>query len=427
MTTPPPAALWYVYPLGFTGAPIRRPDPDSFASAPAHRLRRVAAWLDYAANLGVDGIVLGPVLLSKTHGYDTLDYFRIDPRLGDEDDFLDLVRAAHARGLALYGDGVFNHVSADHPALRAALAGGPDSPGAGMFQVAWRAPGGPRPHPFEGHGELVCFDHASGETADFVTEVMDYWLSRGLDGFRLDAAYATGPKFWRRVLPGVRAAHPGAWFFAEVIHGNYASEVKAAGYDSLTQYELWKAIWSSLLDPNFFELDWSLKRHNRFLEDFAPVTFVSNHDVTRIASQVGPGKAALAAVILMTVGGIPCVYSGDEQAFTGVKEERVGGDDAVRPEFPPDPSGLAPFGWWMYDLYRELLELRRANPWLRRAQSTTQALTTSHYAYRVAAGGGAAGGGALEVEVDVAGRPRALIRDWRHGDKLWEWEWSGLD
>ncbi|MDR0945596.1 MAG: hypothetical protein LBM66_05475, partial [Bifidobacteriaceae bacterium] len=66
-------------------------------------------------------------------------------------------------------------------------------------------------------------------------------------------------------------------------------------------------------------------------------------------------------------------------------------------------------------------------------RSTTQALTTSHYAYRVAAGGGAAGagpalgGGALEVEIDVAGRPRALIRDGRRGDKLWEWEWSGLD
>ena len=62
--------------------------------------------------------------------------------------------------------------------------------------------------------------------------------------------------------------------------------VEAAKFDSATQYELWKAIWSSLNDGNFFELDWALQRHNAFLASFAPLTFIGNHDVTRIASRL---------------------------------------------------------------------------------------------------------------------------------------------
>ena len=61
---------------------------------------------------------------------------------------------------------------------------------------------------------------------------------------------------------------------------------RGAGFDSATQYELWKATWSSLNDGNFFELDWALQRHNEFLAGFAPLTFIGNHDVTRIASRL---------------------------------------------------------------------------------------------------------------------------------------------
>lgn len=91
-----------------------------------------------------------------------------------------------------------------------------------------------------------------------------------------------------------RAAQiPDVWIMGEVIHGDYPAIVRQSGMDSLTQYELWKAIWSSLESANFYELDWSLKRHNEFLESFAPQTFVGNHDVTRIASRVGDAGASL--------------------------------------------------------------------------------------------------------------------------------------
>ena len=88
-----------------------------------------------------------------------------------------------------------------------------------------------------------------------------------------------------RCCPGSGEAFPDAWIVGEVIHGDYPATVRAAGFDSVTQYELWKAIWSSLNDGNFHELDWALQRHNEFLDAFVPMTFVGNHDVTRIASQ----------------------------------------------------------------------------------------------------------------------------------------------
>ena len=170
---------------------------------------------------------------------------------------------------------------------------------------------------------------------------MAHWLGRGADGWRLDAAYAVPQQFWAAALPTVRERHPDAWFVGELIHGDYAAVVDAAGFDSATQYELWKAIWSSLNDGNFFELDWALQRHNEFLASFAPLTFIGNHDVTRIASRLeNPDHLAHALVILLTVGGVPSVYAGDEFGFRGVKEERYGGDDAVRPGIRLSPNAI---------------------------------------------------------------------------------------
>jgi cyclomaltodextrinase len=216
-----------VYPLGFTGAwPPRDDDGDR------HRLRRLEPWLDYAVELGASGLALGPVFASQTHGYDTVDHFRIDPRLGDDADFDALVAAAHDRGLRVLLDGVFNHVGHGHPAFQAALARGPEAPSASWFRLTWP---GPRYDTFEGHGGLVAFDHRAPAVAELVTEVMNHWLDRGADGWRLDAAYAVPAEFWSRVLPRVRERHPGAYVVGEVIHGDYADFVARSTMDSVTR------------------------------------------------------------------------------------------------------------------------------------------------------------------------------------------------
>lgn len=326
---------WQVYPLGFTGTPIRPSNEGERALTP--RLDAIIPWLDYLIDMGANGLLLGPVFASETHGYDTVDYYRIDSRLGDDAAFDRLIDACRSRGIRVMLDGVFNHVGRSFPAFRDALAGhGHES----MFHITRNAGGGVDYRRFEGHPELPELNHDSEEVVRLVTDVMLHWLRRGASAWRLDAAYAVSPAFWTRVLPAVRREFPDVWIMGEVIHGDYPAIVRQSGMDSLTQYELWKAIWSSLESANFYELDWSLKRHNEFLESFAPQTFVGNHDVTRIASRVGDAGASLAMTVLFTVGGVPSIYYGDEQAFRGVKEDRMGGDDAVRPAFPASPDDL---------------------------------------------------------------------------------------
>ncbi|HTQ22156.1 alpha-amylase family protein [Mycobacterium sp.] len=369
------AIWWQVYPLGFVGAfPADQP-PD----AGEHRLRRLAGWLDHAIELGASGIALGPVFASRTHGYDTTDHYRIDPRLGGEADFDYLVAEARGRGLRVLLDGVFNHVGVDFPRYREA----PHSDASARW---FRGRPG-RFHTFEGHSELVTLNHDNAEVVDYTVDVMSHWLGRGADGWRLDAAYAVPQSFWASVLPKVRQLHPDAWFVGELIHGDYAAVVDAAGFDSATQYELWKAIWSSLNDGNFFELDWGLQRHNEFLARFAPLTFIGNHDVTRIASRLErPEHLAHALVILLTVGGVPSVYAGDELGFRGVKEERYGGDDAVRPQFGSPPMQLDESGAQVWALHQYLVGLRRRHPWLHSASTTAVRLDNHHYVYRTSRG-----------------------------------------
>ena len=350
------AIIWHVYPLGATGAPIFPGEPQQLTQPPTHRLPVLEQWLDYVVELGCNAVLLGPVFASDTHGYDTLDFFTIDPRLGDEADLVAFIDAARARGIGVLLDGVFNHVSRNSGYTHLTTGGA-----------------------FEGHDALVELDHTREEVADLVVEVMTYWLDRGIAGWRLDAVYAIDPSFWRSVLPRVRTTHPDAWILGEMIHGDYAGYVAESGIDSVTQYELWKAIWSSLKEGNFFELEWTLRRHNDVLEYFVPQTFVGNHDVTRIATQVGPEKAALAAAVLFTVGGTPSIYYGDEQAVTGVKEERFGGDDQIR---PPLPEEYSPLGGWMRQIYHDLIAFRRTNPWLHAARTEVEDLANTQITYR---------------------------------------------
>lgn len=376
------AIWWHVYPLGFVGAfPADQPPGPS-----EHRLRRLAEWFDHAIELGASGIALGPVFASRTHGYDTTDHFRMDPRLGDDADFDRLVEEAHRRGLRVLLDGVFNHAGTDfaHPEWFRGRPG--------------------HHHTFEGHGDLIALDHRNPAVVDYTVEVMAHWLRRGADGWRLDAAYATPESFWAQVLPRVRAEHPDAWFVAEVIHGDYSAFVERSTADSVTQYELWKAIWSSLNDGNFHELDWALHRHNGFLDTFAPMTFVGNHDVTRIASTLAdPRHVGHALVVLFTTGGIPCVYAGDEFGYRGIKEERFGGDDAVRPEFGSPTVDLTDEAKDVLNLHRYLIGMRRRHPWLHEARTRSLRLDNLGYVYE-----SRHGDDALIVALNLAGIPMAL-------------------
>ncbi len=343
------AVWWQVYPLGALGAPVLEPEEGLH-----HRLDKLEPWLDYVVELGCSGVLLGPIFASTAHGYDTTDHERIDPRLGDDADFDALVAACRERGLALMLDGVFNHVGAQHPLVAS------DSPllqHDGDALAVW-----------EGHDGLVELDHANPAVADFVTDIMLRWLRRGIAGWRLDVAYAVPPAFWREVIGRVKAEFPDTVFLGEVIHGDYAEIAANSDLDSITAYELWKGIWSSIHDTNFWELAHALERHDEFSRTVVLNTFVGNHDVDRIASLVGEDRAPLAAAVLFTVPGMPSVYYGDEQGFTGTRGEGFHADFPVRPPLPASPADLLPTGEWLHQVYAQLIGLRRRHPWLTRAR-----------------------------------------------------------
>lgn len=380
---------WQVYPLGSTGAPIR----DRAGDDSGRRLRALESWLDYLIELGCNGLLLGPIFESKTHGYDTLDHFRIDSRLGTEEDFEALMQACNTRGIKVMLDGVFNHVSTDHPAVAAGRAG----------DTTW-----------EGHDSLATLHHADPAVRDTVVEIMEYWLARGIAGLRLDVAYSVPSDFWREVLARVRKNYPDAVFLGEVIHGDYVQIASDGTLDSVTQYELWKAIWSSLSDENFFELTHALGRHNEFSENLVTNTFVGNHDVDRIASKVGPEKLILALAILLTVPGMPSIYYGDEQGFTALRGKGFAADDPVRPALPDTPEQLATEGKWIYHAHQELIGIRRRNPWLATTPVAVLENTNTTAAYTVG-----------DIRVDLWLEPAPGVNVQQEDETLFRWEADG--
>lgn len=369
MPVPQPAWVdhviwWHVYPLGFSGA-----EPEATTEV-HHRFDHLVAWLDYVVELGCNGLLLGPIFASETHGYDTTDHYRIDPRLGDEDDFRRFITAAHDKGVRVLLDGVFNHVGRSHAWVGEAEAAGQGTPAGDRLK--WSDG---YLHCFEGSMNMPELNLSNPEARDYVAGVMKHWLGYGVDGWRLDAAYAPGAQAWAPITASVREQFPEAWLLGEVIHGDYPAFVREAGVHSVTQYELWKAIWSSINDTNFWELSHALERHAQFCEEFAPLTFLGNHDVTRIASQVDTRDLGHAVALLALLPGVPSIYYGDEQGWTGVKEERSGGDDQVRPPLPATPEELSTLGRPVLATHQRLFGLRRRFPWLVRANVRVEAVT----------------------------------------------------
>ena len=352
---------WQVYPLGFLGAEKEL----ASVRGETNRLPRLRGWLDHLISWGGNGLLLGPIFASTSHGYDTVDYFRIDPRLGDDADFDGLVAACRARGVRLLLDGVFNHTGRNFPPVAQALAEGPGSEAETWVSKLYDTAGVITADYFEGHENLITLNHGSPRVQGFVREVMLHWLRRGIDGWRLDAAYAVPAEFWAAVLPEVRREFSDAWFVGEMIHGDYVDYVQTAGLDSVTEYELWWAIWSSIDSVNFHELEWTLGRHARFVEHFLPLTFLGNHDVSRVASQIRDRRHWSHAVALLCfLPGVPSVYYGDEFGLEAIKENRPSGDDAVRPQMPYERGLFDHSHQEVEQAYRRMIGLRRRHSWL---------------------------------------------------------------
>lgn len=338
------AFFYHVYPLGALGAPPR----NDFASPPAQRLERLAGWLPELADLGVNAIYLGPVFESTAHGYDTVDYFHVDRRLGDDDSLRRLVEACHQRRIRVVLDAVLNHVGRDFWAFRDVLANGEASAFRDWFHLDFSRPG-PYETPFAyrgwaGNHDLVKLETNNPDVRNHLFAAVRSWFERfDIDGLRLDAAADLDRAFQRDLAAFCRELRPDCWLMGEVVSGDYRQWANPDALDSVTNYVLYKALYSSHNDRNYFELAYTLNRQfgpEGAYRDLALYDFADNHDVNRVASSIAnPDHLFPLYGLLFTAPGIPSVYYGSEFGIEGKRTAHS--DTALRPEFDPAQARLA--------------------------------------------------------------------------------------
>ena len=379
------AIFYHIYPLGFTGAP----ENNDFRSAPVARLNKIGSWLDHIQNLGFNSLYLGPVFESTRHGYDTLDYYHIDQRLGTNDDMVNLSNEIHRRGMRLVLDGVFNHVGRHFWAFRDVQANGQSSPFCHWFvnlRFDGRSPHGD-PFTYEGwngYYDLVKLNLQNPEVRDHLLFAVESWIQDyNIDGIRLDAADQLDMGFIENLTEFCKRRNPDLWLMGELIHGDYAKWVRPGRFDSCTNYEAYKGLYSSFNDRNFFEIAYSLKRQfgdHGLYENLRLYSFADNHDVDRLASQVKDQTDLFNLYTLMyTMPGIPSVYYGSEWGFGGRKTN--GSDNPLRPNIDLNTAiHTAP----QPDLpghLRKLAEVRQSTPALQNGHYKQVMVASQQYAF----------------------------------------------
>ena len=339
--------FYQIYPIGFCGAPVH----NDGVCVP--RIRKLMDWSEYLQTLGVDSILLNPIFESDNHGYDTRDFKKIDCRLGTNEDFKEVCEDLHKHNVKIVLDGVFNHVGRGFWAFKDVQEKKWDSPYKDWFHISFDGNScyddGFWYEGWEGHFELVKLNLQNPAVVDYLMECVKYWIDEfDIDGLRLDVAYSLDHNFMRRLRSYTQELKPDFALIGEVLFGDYNIIVNDEMLHSCTNYECYKGLYSSFNCMNMFEIAHSL--HRQFGSDQWCIyrgkhlmTFVDNHDVTRLASILTNKKhIPLAYGLLMGMPGIPCLYYGSEWAEQG--EKAPDNDYALRPCFEePKPNELTEF------------------------------------------------------------------------------------
>jgi glycosidase len=363
------AILYHLYPLGLLGA-LDQATPDG---QPAHRLPELVDWLPHITALGCNTIYLGPVFHSVSHGYDTTDYRQVDPRLGDNADLIGFIARCQEAGIRVLFDGVFNHVGREFFAFRDLQQNGENSPYREWFVDVDFSQRSPLGDPFsyyayEGSFDLVKLNLANPEVRSYLFETVRLWFTEfGANGIRFDAVDVLDPDFVRAICATCREVEPDCWLMGEVVFDSYEEWLAPGMLDSVTNYEAYKGLWSSLNDRNMFEIAWSLNRQfgdEGIYRDHLLFTFADNHDVNRIASQLQrPGDLSLLYALLYTIPGVPSIYYGSEWGITGRKDKA--NDSGMRAAIAFAEMEANPPQPWLPDYLSHLAAIRQESAALR--------------------------------------------------------------
>ena len=328
-------------------------------------LRGLTAKLDYlndgnpatATDLGITGIWLMPVFDSPSyHGYDVIDYRKIEKDYGTNADFATFLAAAHKRGIKVILDLVLNHTSDLIPWFVAAAKKDPTF--ADWYVWSATDPGylGPQAqtvwHPLGGRyyygvfsGSMPDLNLTSPAVTAEIRDIVGGWLNTGVDGFRLDAIpylIEDGKKqmstpqtlAWLAGLQAtIKADAPGAMTIGEVwASSSVAARYVPASVDMTFNFDLASATVAAIQTGQPSPLVSAIGETVTAWPANQEGTFLTNHDQERVMTTLGGhvDEARLAALLLMTEPGVPFIYYGEELGLAGSK---------------PDPQIRTPMPW----------------------------------------------------------------------------------
>ncbi len=358
------AVLYQVFVDRFTGIENRWLTPAELNSFTGGTLRGIIQHLDYIADLGVTVLWLSPIFRTPTyHGYDTSDYYTIEPRFGSNADLAELVTAAHARGLRVILDFVANHTSIEFEPFVVAKANSQHSYSQWFdFDVQYK------------HGYRAFFDVASmpqvntdhRDARRFLIDAACYWLQNyQVDGYRLD--YAAGPShaFWSEFRAACHQVKPDCWLFGEVTLAGDRLRTYQGRLDGCLDFALARNLRQlcaggqpGMTIGQFVN---EIERSRQFfdLNRFILPSFIDNHDMNRFAWVAGndPRRLRLAAGLLFTLGGPPILYYGTEVGLSQPRAKGPHREESRHPMRWGDAQDQALFAY-----FKQLILMRRQHP-----------------------------------------------------------------
>jgi cyclomaltodextrinase / maltogenic alpha-amylase / neopullulanase len=324
----------------------------------------------YLLDLGINAIYLNPIFLSPSnHRYNAVDYFQIDPKLGNKLEFFTLLDVAHRNEMKVILDGVFNHCGRGFFAFNDVLENQADSPYTDWFHIKKfpvdaYSPGDATTYDaWWKYKSLPKFNTSNPDVEKYILKVARYWIEQGIDGWRLDVPNEINDDgFWLRFRQVVRSANPDAYLVGEIWDGD-PRWVGDEHFDGLMNYPLKDLIIYLLTDEitlDKFKLDLN-KWQNMYAAENSKAMYnlLGSHDVERFLTKINGdiAKAKLGYLLLFTLCGVPAIYYGDEIGLLGAR------DPDCRRTFNWDESQwMTPLRDWIKKLIRyrkEKVALRR--------------------------------------------------------------------
>jgi len=305
-----------------------------------NRLTKIEEWIPHLKEMSVNAIYFAPIFESSYHGYDTKDYYKVDKRLGSNENFKELCEKLHENNIKIILDGVFNHVGREFWAFKDVQENGRNSRYCSWFvnlNFDSKSPMGDEFNyqSWNGCYDLVKLNVKNQEVLDHLLHAVGAWIDEfDIDGLRLDAADSIDFEFFKDLKKFTEAKKDDFWLMGEVIHGDYTRWANPESLDSVTNYECYKGNYSSHNDKNYFEIAHSLNRlfgTGGIYKDLCLYNFADNHDVNRLASTLKNSEHIYNVyTLLFTIPGVPSIYYGSEYRIKGVKGQ--GTDLPLRPE-----------------------------------------------------------------------------------------------